>query len=618
MTRAEQQQADIEAVLGDKYHVLCRVGGGGMAQVLLARHRLHGGLFAIKILSDHLAQDPAIVARFKQEATTAASLSGHPNIVPIFDIGEGHGLHYLIMQFVCGEDLSHYLRREGRLHPAAAAGVIAQTAEGLSWAESKRVVHRDLKPANIHLDTTGRIKILDFGISKITDIADGLTRPGEALGTPFYMSPEQIRGEGCDTRSDLYSLGVVFFELLTGRRPFENESATAIQMAHLTTTPPSVLTLDGSLPPMCDQIIQRLLRKDRKDRYQTAQELLNDLYANGASSGPSTLRPQVDTSLQEKIDEPPTPGGCVSETRVDTPRGPALVATQAPQKPSQAGDPRATESTKQTRSLAVPIGIGTAALLLIAIFGLLFVVRGRIAGSKAAIKADAAAPAPELQDAHGRMVLVAGGPFLFGDTSPDSPNPRQTISLPPFYVDETEVSNKEYSRFAVATGRAPASGAQPAGAADPQLPATNISNADAEAYAAWAGKRLPTEQEWEKAARGTDGRPYPWGTEPWTENVPTQLQPVQSFAERRSPAGALNMAGNAWEWTASTFPVGPAEITDMEHSLHSAAFSRDWASIKGGSFSPGGSKGFRVYLRRGFPKDQHSGLIGFRCVKSAP
>ncbi len=616
MTRAEQQQADIEAVLGDKYHVLCRVGGGGMAQVLLARHRLHGGLFAIKILSDHLAQDPAIVARFKQEATTAASLSGHPNIVPIFDIGEGHGLHYLIMQFVCGEDLSHYIRRESRLSPAAAAGVIAQTAEGLSWAESKRVVHRDLKPANIHLDTTGRIKILDFGISKITDIADGLTRPGEALGTPFYMSPEQIRGEGCDTRSDLYSLGVVFFELLTGRRPFENESATAIQMAHLSTPPPSVLSFDGSLPPMCDHIIQRLLRKDRTERYQTAQELLSDLYANGASSGPSTLRPEVDTSLQEKIDEPPTRGGCVSETRVDLPRGRggnASVSTPAVPLNSNVRTENK-EEEKPKRSLAIPFGIGTAAVLLIAIVTMLFVARSRGPASKVAIAPAGAALAPEVQDAHSRMLLVAGGPFLFGDNSPDSPAPQQTISLPAFYVDETEVSNEEYRRFAVATGRDKQISADIA--ANPQLPVTNVSKGDAEAYAAWAGKRLPTEQEWEKAARGTDGRPYPWGTQPWIDGVPVQLQPVHSFPERRSPSGALNMAGNAWEWTASSYPVTTEGIADMERSLHSSNFSHEWASIKGGSFSPGGSKGFRVYLRRGFPGDQHSGLIGFRCVKS--
>lgn len=620
MTRAEQQQADIEAVLGDKYHVLCRVGGGGMAQVLLARHRLHGGLFAVKILADHLAQDPNIVARFKQEATTAASLSGHPNIVPIFDIGEGHGLHYLVMQFVCGEDLSSYLRREGKLSPSAAAGVIAQTAEALSWAEERHVVHRDLKPANIHLDTAGRVKILDFGISKITDVADGLTRPGEALGTPFYMSPEQIRGEGCDIRSDLYSLGVVFFELLTARRPFENESATAIQIAHLSTPPPSVLSYDPSLPPMCDHIIQKLLRKDRAERYSSAQALLDDLHANGASSGPSSLRPQVDSSLAEMINEPPTPGGCVSETRVgvpppaQTPATPKRATTPAPARantPAPAADAPATSPS----SNLVKIGIASAAVLLVAVVGLLFMLRGghKPAAAIAAPAAEAALPT-ELRDTHGTMLLVAAGSFLYGSNTPDSPNPQQTVTLPAFYVDATEVSNEEYRRFATATGRPVPESVQ---AATPNEPVAMVSQLDAAAYAAWAGKRLPTEQEWEKAARGTDGRTFPWGTTPWTDNVPDHLQPVDSFPDRRSPSGAYNMAGNVWEWTSSTYTPVPAELADMEHNLHTTNISHDWPRIKGGSFSPNGSRGFSVYLRRGFPSDQHSPIIGFRCVKSA-
>ena len=630
MTRAEQQQADIEAVLGSKYHVLCRVGGGGMAQVLLARHRLHGGLFAIKILSDHLAQDPTIVARFKQEATTAASLSGHPNIVPIFDIGEGNGLHYLVMQFVCGEDLSSYLRRNGKLSVAEAASVIAQAAEALSWAESKRVVHRDLKPANMHLDTTGRVKLLDFGISKITDIADGLTRPGEALGTPFYMSPEQIRGEGCDIRSDLYSLGVVFFELLTGRRPFENESATAIQMAHLSTPPPSVLVYDPSIPPMCDAIIQRLLRKNREERYSSVQELLTELHNHGATSGPSTLRPVVDSALAAKIDEPPTPGGCVSETRVEisppapTPPPAAIpmpaasgVAARAPAQAVAEPVPPPPPATTQS-SPALRIGIISAAVLLVLIAALLFALHSRskpdVAPGPAATSATGAAVLPStVQDGYGTMLLVGAGPFQFGSDAADSQQRAQTITLPAFYVDATEVSVKEYKSFLQATGRSLPSA--PTGR--PDDPIGGVSLQEAEAYAAWAGKRLPTEQEWEKAARGTDGRPYPWGSQPWTNGVPQQLQAVDSNPDRRSPVGAYNMAGNVWEWTSSRYTPSSEEAADMAKNMHGTPFSPNWGALKGGSFSPGGSRGFTAYARRGFPVDQRSPLVGFRCVKDA-
>ncbi len=604
-TREDEQRLQIEQLLGNKYEVLRRLGGGGMAQVLLARHRGHGGLVAIKILADHLSQDPRIVSRFRQEATTAASLSGHPNIVPIYDIGEGNGLHYLIMQFIGGEDMGSYLHREGHLSPPDAAGVITQAAEALVWAESKRVVHRDLKPSNLQLDVAGRIHILDFGISKTTDLADGLTRPGESLGTPFYMSPEQIRGEGCDARSDLYSLGVIFFELLTGKRPFENESVTAIQIAHLSTPAPSILTLAPQLPPMCDEIVQKLLRKDRSERYQSPKELLNDLYRHGASSGPTNLRPVVDPTLQAQMDCPPSSS---TQDRIrqenltaESPSptlpvdaiGPSRMTPEAATSQVDLSKPR-----KGSPFLRIAIG-GVAAVLLLAV-GLALYLRPKPL-------------APVLVDAHGSMVLVPAGTFIFGENASDSPHQQQTIDLPAFYIDRTEVPNAEYMRFVEATHRS-FSGAQYAND-HPDQPATNVSEADAAAYAAWAGKRLPTEQEWEKAARGTDGRIFPWGADAWTQNVPEQLQPVDSFPDRKSPYGALNMAGNAWEWTATLYMPDQRELADMRNVLKSDAFSKTWYSLKGGGFSPNGSFFFRLYLNRGFPEDQISKLVGFRCVK---
>jgi len=321
MALAEQQE-QLSQILGSKYQILCRLGGGGMSQVYLARHRFHGGLVAIKVLAEHLAQDPAIVSRFQREARMTASLGNHPNIVPIFDIGEGNGLYFLVMQFIPGEDLASFLKREGRLQLAAAANVIVQVAEALSCAEGKRIVHRDLKPANMLLDEGGRIKLLDFGISRITDLSDGLTRPGESMGTPYYMSPEQIRGEVCDSRSDLYSLGVVFFELLTGHRPFENESTVAIQMAHLNSVPPSLLAFDPELPAACDAIIQRLIAKRPEDRYQNTAELLEVLVAHGANKGPGELRPWVDIGLQEVI-------AGTDDQPLQIPTTPTLIAAQA-------------------------------------------------------------------------------------------------------------------------------------------------------------------------------------------------------------------------------------------------------------------------------------------------
>jgi serine/threonine-protein kinase len=603
MQSEEQQVAELEAILGDKYQLVRRIGGGGMAQVFLARHRGHGGVFAVKVLAEYLAQDSRIVARFEQEARTAASLSGHPNIVPIFDIGQGNGLHYLIMQYISGEDMANYLRRNGKLTPADAANVVAQTAEALVWSESRRVVHRDLKPANMLLDTTGRIMILDFGISKIADLADGLTLPGESLGTPYYMSPEQIRGEACDLRSDLYSLGVVFFELLAGRRPFDNDSVTAIHTAHLFTPAPSLLDYDPALPEVCDRLVQKLLQKQREDRYQSPQSFLDELHALGANSGAGLLRPQLNPILEAELLQPITvTHGETATSPRSVPPAPIAVETPVPQyvtMPSAHVEPAPEVSPRRKRkSLWVLVAASVAIVVLLA----LFVVSAK--------------PASVFQDAHGRMLLVPSGNFIFGDDSPDSPRPRQTMSLKGFYIDETEVPNEEYKRFVDATGHAPPKSTDYA--VSPDHPVSGVTFEDAQAFAAWAGKRLPTEEEWEKAARGTDGRPYPWGREPWTSGVPIEPQPVNSFQDRKSPYGALNMAGNVFEWTASSFPAGEREFADMHSVLGGIDFSKTWYSIKGGSFSPHGDRFFQSFLRRGFPSDQSSAFIGFRCARDVP
>lgn len=616
-----EQQDRLTEVLGDKYRVLCRIGGGGMAQVFLARHRMHGGLFAVKVLVDHLAQDSRVVARFEQEARMAATLATHPNIVPVFDIGSGGGLHYMIMQFIPGEDLASYLRREGRLSLPDAANVVVQAAEALSCAEARRIVHRDLKPANMLLDESGRIKLLDFGISRIADFADGLTRPGESVGTPFYMSPEQIRGEACDIRSDLYSLGVVFFELISGRRPFENESATAIQIAHLSSPAPSLLSLDPALPAGCDDMVQKLLAKQPEDRYQSTAELLQDLTAHGARSGAGALRPNINVGLQEAIAsaEAIPLEETTSRSRpvqVPTPAEPVPGVPTVVSLPQAASAPPvsiATPEQPKSRSVWIIVGALTA---LIVIAGILFVVLrpAKLPNANQTVKGGGAPPAlPQVySDAHGRMLLVSAGPFHFGQHGSTG---ATTMDLPAFYVDETEVSNAEYRRFCEGTGHAAPQTADYT--AHPDYPVSGISYDDAQAYAMWAGKRLPTEAEWEKAARGADERTFPWGDTPWNSGVPSQLQPVTSEPDKRSPYGAYNMAGNVWEWTATSYAPQPSDIAGMKRLVGGAHFSSMWQVIKGGSFSPNGNENFAIDKRRGLPTDGRSPWIGLRCIRDA-
>lgn len=636
------QQERLSEAVGNKYLILCRIGSGGMAQVYLARHRVHGGLFAIKVLAEHLSGDPRIVGRFEHEARMAASLANHPNIVPIFDIGEGNGLHYLVMQFIAGEDMASVLRRLGRLSIPAAANVIAQAVEALSCAETRHIVHRDLKPANMLLDESGRIKLLDFGISRINDLSDGLTRPGESLGTPLYMSPEQIRGEACDIRSDLYSLGVVFFELLCGRRPFENESVTAIQMAHLTTPAPSLQSVDPALPQPCDVIVQKLLAKRPEDRYQSTAELLQILTTYGASSGPGDLRPAIDPALQQAIDRahelpldhqapvavaPAIPGsyaptsfiapGNGSGTGSATPVAPGVPPTVR-DSPVQATPAAVSavdrEAQHPTGRRWVPIAVAVLVLIAGAIGSGVW-LHGRRnteipAAPPSAPPPPAASLPSEITTANGRMLLVAAGTFQFGDAA------GQDVTLPAFYIDETEVSNAAYHRFCDATGHAPPPG--PDYETHPDYPVSGVSYQDASAYAAWAGERLPTEEEWEKAARGTDRRTYPWGNVAWDNSLPTALQSVTANPSRRSAIGAYNMAGNVWEWTASSYSPTEADTANMKRLLKGQQFSSEWRIIKGGSFARGDSNDFAVTAHRGLPIDARSPWIGFRCVRSAP
>jgi serine/threonine-protein kinase len=629
----DQTQGILADALNEKYEILRWIGGGGMAEVFLARHRIHGALFAVKVLSTDLAEDERIVARFVQEARTAATLAGHANIVPIFDIGAQNGLYFLIMQYVEGEDLAKYLKRNQRLAPQDAAHVTCQVADALVWASAKGVVHRDLKPSNLYLDQNGRIMVLDFGIAKAADVPSVLTAATERLGTVYYMSPEQIMGRHCDSRSDLYSLGVVFFEMLTGRKPFEADNSRAIEIAHVQTPPPDIREVDPSLPGELSYIVGHLLAKSPDDRYQSPSELVEHLNQLGASSNPLMLRPHV-TPIIPVVDQVATP---YQPTQLSTPRSEINqqgLATPAPRGNTAPSGPLAVAPTPITSSPALKgqgtklIWGGIAVFSVLIVAAVLYLISTRHPGTTKATPAQVAEtksgsqPAADatlkLDRLGGRMKLVPAGDFIFGnDTDPASPNGKETDNLPAFYIDETEVSNATYKAFCDQTKHAPPDSAT--FNQKPDFPVTNISFEDAQAFASWIGKRLPTEKEWEKAARGADGRIYPWGNQPWTD-APVDLEPVLSNPDHLSPFGAYNMAGNVMEWTTSHYPTGPAEIGDMTKLLGTAKFSHDWRVIKGGYFAkdPNAARFWKTYMRRGFPKNIGvSPLIGFRCVLDA-
>lgn len=282
---------EVQTALAGRYSVERELGRGGMATVYLARDIRLDRLVAIKVLLPELAVRPELRERFLRETRTAASFS-HPNIVPVHAVEETPTLLFFVMGFVDGETLTQIVRRHGPLTATAAARLIQEVAWALSYAHGRGVVHRDVKPDNILLErATGRAMVTDFGIAR-SFAASGLTQVGEVVGTPHFMSPEQAAGGQLDGRSDLYSLGVASFFAVTGRLPFDGESAQAILAMHMSRPAPPILELRPDLPAPLGDTIDRCLAKEPQDRFSRGEELVDAL--EGIRAG----RKEVPTSIR--------------------------------------------------------------------------------------------------------------------------------------------------------------------------------------------------------------------------------------------------------------------------------------------------------------------------------
>jgi eukaryotic-like serine/threonine-protein kinase len=273
----------VGTVVGDRYRVLGRIGEGGMGAVFRAEHILMKKVVALKLLHAETGQVEEAARRFEREAQSASRLN-HPNIVSVTDFGRNHtGELFLVMEFVAGESLADLLAREGRLSVARARRLAGQILSALEHAHGQKVIHRDLKPANVMLvqSPDARLgetaKILDFGIAKITENSEGeptLTKGVMIFGTPSYMSPEQATGQEVDSRSDLYSCGIILYEMLTGKKPFEAEDVVKLMAIQVTAPPPRFASVapGAEIPASLEAVVMRALEKDRERRYRTAAE----------------------------------------------------------------------------------------------------------------------------------------------------------------------------------------------------------------------------------------------------------------------------------------------------------------------------------------------------------
>ena len=259
-----------------------KLGSGGMADVYLAEDEELGRRVAIKILNDKYAPDDQFVERFRREAKNAAGLS-HPNIVSIYDRGEAEGTYYIAMEYLDGRSLKELVVARGPLPIADAIAATRQVLSALRFAHRKGVVHRDIKPHNVMADADGRLKVTDFGIARAG--VSQMTEAGSIIGTAQYLSPEQARGAPVDQRSDLYSIGIVLYEMLTGQVPFTGESPVEIAMKHLSDPPRPPSLLRPDIPPDLDMVVLRALAKNPEDRFQTAEEMDAELERVAAGAG---------------------------------------------------------------------------------------------------------------------------------------------------------------------------------------------------------------------------------------------------------------------------------------------------------------------------------------------
>jgi serine/threonine-protein kinase len=264
-----------DTIVDGRYRVLRRLGSGGMADVYLVEDQQLGRRVALKLLYRRLAEDVQFVERFRREASSAAQLQ-HPNIVSIFDRGEWDGTYYIAMEYIEGPTLKEIVRERGPAPPDAAIDVVLQILRAARFAHQRGVVHRDIKPHNVLIDEEGRVKVTDFGIARAG--SSDMTETGSIMGTAQYLSPEQAQGKPVDARSDLYSIGIVLYELLTGRVPFDAESAVTVALKQVSEAPIPPREIDPAIPPALEGVVLRAMEKDPARRFADADEFIEALH----------------------------------------------------------------------------------------------------------------------------------------------------------------------------------------------------------------------------------------------------------------------------------------------------------------------------------------------------
>ena len=539
--------------------------GGGMARVYRARDTVIGRTVAVKILTEEGCADEDVKSRFLQEARLAGNIT-HDNIINIYDFGEdAEGRPFMVMEFLKGEDLRHAIKDGSVGDTRNKMRIALELARALEYIHTQNIIHRDIKPDNVHITDAGAVKLMDFGISKLQNSTR--TTTGVVMGTPYYMAPEQVLGRNIGPLVDVYAFGVLLFELMTGTRPVVGDTVERIFY----------------------QILQEPLNMEPM-RQAGIPEPIMDLVRRCTEKDPAQ-RPQGFGEVGARI------------------RG-IIHDWDAPTRPMKNGEAFALPSPARKPWLIPAV---VAAMVIVLAGAYLGVRTLRAPAVESPQKTEPPAKAvlkPSISTPTGNMMLVDAGPFLFGQD-------KQSVTLPAFYIDKTEVTYEAYARFCAEKSRPMPPGAEGERAEDPIV---DVSFLDAQQFADWAGKRLPNTQEWEKAARGTDGRLYPWGNEPGTPppaNIgnPKGVMMVNSNPEGASPYGAVNMLGNVWEWVNEPRTPSEAALRNFAFLKPPPTASEPWYLIRGGAYSEKLLDSY-LYDFASIPARHHAKNIGFRCVKT--
>ncbi|MBS1786290.1 MAG: SUMF1/EgtB/PvdO family nonheme iron enzyme [Acidobacteria bacterium] len=626
------------------YEIVSPFGEGGMGELYLGRHsRLVAREVIIKTIRtedfsprqvEHLRE------RLEREAFVQSQLD-HPNIVRVYDFIASGDTTCIIMEYVPGRDLRKMITREtGPIPDYRALKLFKQVLAAIDYAHNfiyldksgarhQGIIHRDLKPANILVTPDDVVKVTDFGIVKVRGVKGG-TQMGFNPGTPEYMSPEQARGRELDHRSDIYAMGVVLYEMLTGRVPFEGDgSGTSdyeIRRGHIEMAVPAMSEFYPGISPELEKIVLKALEKNPDDRFQTARqflELLEEYELTGTAKvtgrmlgARQTLLAEGRGTARQSLADAPTVG--IGNTVVTDPsRGsgsmPRLNNSSASSSPANSAAADIYSRQKAARQAAeqkskLPLIIGVAVTML-AVIGISSWLLTR------PVKPPVITPTG---GAPTEMKAIPGGRFMMGrNDGSEFEKPAHEVTVAPFFIDTYEVTNEQYAEFVRRANRnIPdhwVNGAPPSG--EDRFPVVNVTWYDARDYCEWRGKRLPTEEEWEFAARGRENLLYPYGNQwkpqfssasPSPEQI-GKLSAVGSYPGGASPFGVLDMAGNVAEWTVSDYrpyPGSPAK-PDEGNKIQ-----------RGGSFINLPSEQTATDRFFNLPVKKFD-YIGFRCAKDA-